>query len=77
MTAIDVANIRHCYSLTQEALASKTGYTTAYITMIENGQRRVTESVSLRIMAALNIDIERLQEIRRLYAKIGEYRQGG
>ncbi|WP_018394542.1 helix-turn-helix transcriptional regulator [Bacillus sp. 37MA] len=71
----DIENIRDCYSLTQAQLASLTGYTTAYITMIENGQRRVTDAVSMRVASALNINASKLSELRRIYEQVEESRQ--
>jgi transcriptional regulator with XRE-family HTH domain len=44
----------------QTDVALRTGYTQAYVSMVENGRRNVDQSVAERFARALNCDVDDL-----------------
>lgn len=57
-------SLRYQRGLNQRALAERVGISTAYMSELESGARRVTPDLLVRFATALDADVERLEQTR-------------
>lgn len=65
MTAEQLRLIRSLNGMTQQEFADRLNLSRPLITMIERGERRLTDATKRRVMEAFGLDAEKLAQLQR------------
>lgn len=68
LTKDDIRTIRYINNLSKRDLAKQTGLSLTYVSMLENGERPITDNVQNKILNHFKLTADDMQRMRTLNA---------